>query len=148
MPNQILDPTWTTPVDSVNVYFPSGSGLTLCMHMKNPKYILPSSIAVLLISIISLILVVVKNRIIYPPVKTREAIENLKSNPNETYSKEYVLNLVELKYQGDEAIAEKDKGINEVLSAVVLLLGVSIILQINSILKTKKLHNQGMDPTR
>jgi hypothetical protein len=30
IPNQILDPTWTTPVDSVNVYFPSGSGLTLC----------------------------------------------------------------------------------------------------------------------
>jgi hypothetical protein len=29
--NQLLDPTWTTPVDSVNVYFPSGSGLTLAI---------------------------------------------------------------------------------------------------------------------
>jgi hypothetical protein len=36
-PNQILDPTWTTPVDSVNIYFPSGSGLTLAGQKKEIK---------------------------------------------------------------------------------------------------------------
>jgi hypothetical protein len=107
------------------------------MDMKKTKYILLSSIAILLISVTSSILVVVKNRSIHNPIKANEAIEKLRSSSKETYSKEYVLNLVEMKKNEDEAMAKKDKGINEVLSGVVLLTGISIILQINAIAKTK-----------
>ena len=114
--------------------------------MKKTKTILLSSIAMLLISVICLTWVVIKNRGLYEPLKAQEGIARFKSNPKETYSKEYVLNLVEIKYSGDAAIAEKDEGINEILSGVILLLGMSAILQINAIVKTKKLHNQNMEP--